>query len=79
MKIIDGIDTRFIVRRDTADRWEAVNPILNEREAALDLTNDVMKLGDGIHKWTELPEYRKSNGIEKSIRELTDYGPEGCL
>lgn len=74
-----GREMRIIVRRDTAENWERVNPVLDDLEPALDLTNDVMKLGDGVRTWNELPAYSKSNGIERSIRELTDYGPEGCL
>jgi hypothetical protein len=52
---------RVIVRRDTAEAWAAVDTVLGDLEPALDLTNDLMKLGDGIHKWSELPEYRKAS------------------
>lgn len=50
---------RIIVRRDTADKWAEFDPVLGDFEAALDLTNDVMKLGDGVHRWSELPAYTK--------------------
>lgn len=49
-----------MVRRDSAEKWAEFDPVLGAYEPALDLTNDIMKLGDGRRRWSELPEYRKS-------------------
>ena len=50
-------------RRDTASRWSSVNPILADAEIGYILDNDangipkssLYKIGDGKHKWNELP------------------------
>lgn len=51
---------QVVVRRDTAKMWKHIDPVLGHMEPALDVTNDIMKLGDGEHRWSELPEYRKA-------------------
>jgi hypothetical protein len=43
------------LRRDTAANWTSVNPVLNEGELGLDLTNDKIKIGDGSSTWSGLP------------------------
>jgi hypothetical protein len=43
------------LRRDTAANWTSVNPVLNEGELGLDLTNDKIKIGDGSSTWSALP------------------------
>ena len=48
----------FQFRRGTTTQWEAANPILLEGEIGLELTTDnlyVMKVGDGIRNWENLP------------------------
>lgn len=67
--------TRFIIRRDTAESWAEIDPVLDELEPALDTTNDIMKLGDGVHTWKELPEYRR-DGVERVLSELRKFLPE---
>lgn len=43
-------------RRDTADRWAEMNPILLEGEMGLVTDNaNQYKIGDGIHAWNDLP------------------------
>jgi len=46
-------------RRGTAEEWASVDPILFEGELGLlvsdDPDNQLMKMGDGILKWSELP------------------------
>lgn len=43
-------------RRDTAARWESINPILLEGEIGYVLDNpNQHKIGDGVRRWNELP------------------------
>ena len=43
-------------RRDTADRWAEMNPILLEGDMELVTDNaNQYKIGDGIHAWNDLP------------------------
>lgn len=46
---------RIQIRRDTAINWSASNPILLEAEFGLDLTNNCLKIGDGVTNWNDLP------------------------
>jgi hypothetical protein len=50
-----------LVRRDTAARWEEVNPVLEADEIGYETDTDIFKVGDGIRQWVDLKSYRKSN------------------
>jgi hypothetical protein len=63
---------RILVRRDTAEQWETVNPALRQGEIGLDLTNKRMKVGDGFNNWNDL-DYMDEAGLD-SIR--AEYGNE---
>jgi hypothetical protein len=47
--------TRIQLRRDTAANWASENPILAAGEPGVDLTNGVIRVGNGGSRWTELP------------------------
>lgn len=42
------------LRRDTAARWIHINPVLAEAEMAVEMDTGKIKIGDGVHRWTEL-------------------------
>ena len=42
------------LRAGSADLWSMVNPILGIGEPGFDLTNNSMKVGDGVKTWEEL-------------------------
>ena len=47
---------RIKVRRDNTYNWEvAVNPVLELGEIGYDLDKHILKVGNGMSKWTELP------------------------
>jgi hypothetical protein len=48
-------------RRDTADNWTSVNPVLAEGELGVELGTSKVKIGDGTTAWTALP-YLTGNG-----------------
>lgn len=49
-------NVRFQLRRDNATAWaSALNPVLLAGEPGYDTTNKILKIGDGITKWSLLP------------------------
>jgi hypothetical protein len=44
-------------RRDARKNWEALNPVLRNREMGLEISDGTfsMKVGDGRARWLELP------------------------
>jgi hypothetical protein len=52
--------SRIQLRRDTAANWTAINPVLAQGEPGLDTTIDLLKYGDGVTAWNNLP-YSGSN------------------
>lgn len=47
--------TRIQLRKDISENWNKVNPKLLSGEPGIDSTSRRLKLGDGVHKWKELP------------------------
>lgn len=47
--------TTIKIRRDTANNWESTNPRLFNGEPAYDETNKIIKVGDGVTLWNDLP------------------------
>ncbi|QDK01994.1 hypothetical protein SEA_GIBBLES_35 [Gordonia phage Gibbles] len=50
-----GTGMKIRVRRGLASEWNEKNPILAFGEPGYDVTNNVFKMGDGIHNWQDLP------------------------
>lgn len=42
-------------RRAEAESWESINPVLALDEPGLDLTNNQVRIGDGVTRWSLLP------------------------
>lgn len=38
----------------TSEEWARLDPVLQEGEFGIDSTTGFMKIGDGIHKWSEM-------------------------
>jgi hypothetical protein len=49
-----------LVRRDTAECWERIDPVLRWSEPGLDTTTGEVRIGDGQTPWTALDIYRGS-------------------
>ncbi|MFT4264609.1 MAG: glycoside hydrolase family 30 beta sandwich domain-containing protein [Nocardioides sp.] len=47
--------TTIRLRRGTAQQWDAANPVLAAGEPGFDLDRQVLKIGDGRSRWTDLP------------------------
>lgn len=47
--------SRIQIRRDTAANWAAANPVLALAEPGLETDTNLVKYGDGVAAWNELP------------------------
>ena len=45
----------FKLKRGTAARWAELNPILEQGEPGFVYDNNLLKIGDGIRRWNDLP------------------------
>jgi len=54
-RMCDKTKVKFQLRRACSSNWNSTNPILAAGEPGFDTTNNCLKIGDGIHRWTELP------------------------
>lgn len=51
------INSRFQIKRDTAENWEKNNPILASGELGFDTTTNSMRIGNGTSHWLDLPQW----------------------
>ena len=61
------------LRRDTADNWTRVNPILDDGEPGLNIDNNQIKYGDGNTAWNDL-NYASGGGLPESDGVVTFPG-----
>ena len=59
--------TNIQARKGTATDWSTQNPVLASGELGYDLTNKILKLGDGTSSWTSL------GSINLSSSNITDF------
>lgn len=64
---------------NSATAWASINPVLLEGEIGIEAGSLRVKIGDGVHKWSDLPYSRSTgsiltagNGILMSDTEETD-------
>jgi len=63
------------LRGDTAANWTTVNPVLAERELAIETDTNLYKIGDGVTPWNTLP-YKALRLIdEATIINFSDQNP----
>lgn len=62
------------LRSGTTEQWTKKDPVLAENELTFDSTVKAFKVGDGVHKWSELS-YTSS---EDSLNTIVDYGDESA-
>lgn len=60
-------------KRGTSTQWTTNNPILSSGEPGFDVTNYVLKVGDGVNPWSTLPDIYSDNtpGITSVIDDVT--------
>lgn len=74
---------RIKIRRDCRANWELINPMLSVAELGIVTDNNVpgyigamsLKVGDGIHRWSDLPEqyFYVSGTLPPDISGSIDY------
>jgi hypothetical protein len=70
--------TTIKLRRGTTAQWTGVNPVLAEGEPGYDTVADLLKIGDGTAKWTDLPVYPALENIGTGrIWTPRQFGPTG--
>lgn len=47
-------EIKAYIRRDLSDRWEEVNPVLQDGELGYAIDTRYIAVGDGVSKWAEL-------------------------
>ena len=48
------LKARIRFKKDTSEAWRINNPVLLDGEAGYESDTNLMKVGDGIHRWLEL-------------------------
>ena len=61
------------LRGDTAANWAAANPVLADREMAIETDTRQFKIGDGVTSWNDL----LYGGLEGPQGEIGPEGPQG--
>lgn len=59
------------IRGDNPDNWDLNDPVLGKNEIVYDSENNCLKVGDGVHKWSELP-YINAGGTLGNVIECGD-------
>jgi exopolysaccharide biosynthesis protein len=62
--------TRIQIRRDTTERWTAVNPVLAIGEPGLDVSTHELRVGDGATRYLDLPSFFVYDGTTGEIPEV---------
>lgn len=66
------VKTTFQLKRGLLLRWEMNNPILNAGEPGWATDAYILKIGDGIHSWNELPALTGVNLNEEDIQNAVN-------
>ena len=74
---------RIILRRDTTENWQIVNPILKRGELGIEIKEDGsrrIKNGDGITPWNELPfSYISVDEFEAHLNDINAHDIENIV
>lgn len=68
---------RFKFRRDIKAVWELKNPILLDGEPGVENDTGRSKIGDGVHRWTELDYFFPSEDVQAMIDAAIANGNPG--
>lgn len=73
-------NTKFLLRKGTAEAWEYNNPILSQGEPGYDYTNYGLKIGDGKTEWKNLKFLNLSKeDVKKIVKEYFQENTIGGL
>ena len=65
---------RILVRRDKAEKWADINPILLLAEIGYETDSTGMKVGDGATRWNDLPYFVGFDVLDGGNPQ--GYGPQ---
>ena len=60
------VNVSLLLRNGTSEEWKEVNPVLKDAELGLEKDTNLMKVGDGVTPWLDLPYI---NGYEAAIQQ----------
>lgn len=66
------VNARITTHTGTAEQWETSNVILLKGEIGTDTTNNVIKIGDGVNLWKNLPHVAQELTIFKGALAITN-------
>lgn len=74
-----AVNDLIIFRKGTASQWTSVNPVLASGEPGYDLTNSLLKIGDGISSWTALSGIGSTSVSNGSSSSSSFVGVRGVI
>jgi len=73
------VNTAITIRKGTGSQWSSTNPILASGEPGYDLSNNILKIGDGVSNWNSLKNVASSSGLispaSGQFQNLSIYAP----
>ena len=70
-----AVNDLITFRKGPASQWISVNPVLASGEPGYDLTNSILKIGDGVSNWVSLSGIGSTSvsGHTHSSSNITDF------
>lgn len=56
------IRVKIEIRSDVPETWVTKNPLLRKDEPGRELGTELIKYGDGVHRWNDLPYANQGSG-----------------
>jgi len=78
MEVEHKMAQQIQLRRDTAENWTIINPILAEGEVGVETDTLKIKIGDGITAWNDL-EYIPGSAGGDMVRAIYDTNQDGIV
>lgn len=57
------VNTAITIRKGTGSQWSSTNPVLASGEPGYDLSNNILKIGDGVSNWNSLKNVASISGL----------------
>jgi hypothetical protein len=74
-----AVNDLITFRKGTASQWTSVNPVLASGEPGFDLTNNILKIGDGTKTWSQLSSIAGSGGGGGGGTTISNYADNRLL
>lgn len=63
------ITTTLLLKRGWSEAWDRVNPILAQGEPGWAMDTRVLKIGDGITPWRDLPSVSNGSSLIEELQQ----------